>query len=54
MGAEVAGIVASTIDQGGFSTAQELRSHEIHARRTNDPAVMAEHAFAVEDRHFEP
>jgi len=44
---EVAGVVASTIDEGGFSTAQELTPDEVHARRTNDPSVMPDHAFAV-------
>ena len=54
MGAEVAGVVASTIDQGGFSTAHELSPHKIHPRRCNDPSVMLEPAFAVENRHFKP
>ena len=54
MGAEVAGVVASTIDEGGFSAAQELTPDKIHAGRTNDPSVMPDHALAVENRDFEP
>jgi hypothetical protein len=29
MGAEVTGVVARTIDQGGFSTSQELSPHKV-------------------------
>jgi hypothetical protein len=47
-------VVASTIDQGGFATAQELSSHKIHSWRTNDAAVMTDHALAVENRQLEP
>ena len=54
MGTQVAGVVASTIDEGGFSTAQELTPDKVHAWRTNDPSVMPDHAFAVENRDFEP
>src|SRR5262249_26322897 len=44
MGTEVTGVVASAIDEGGFSAAQELTADEVHARRTNDPSVMPDHA----------
>jgi hypothetical protein len=54
MGGQLAGVVAGTIDEGGFSTAHELTPHKIHAWRTNDPSIMADHAFAVENRDFEP
>src|SRR5262249_15222830 len=54
MGTEVTGVVASAIDEGGFSAAQELTADEVHARRTNDPSVMPDHAFAVENGDFEP
>ena len=54
MGAEIAGVVASTIDQGGFSTAHELSPHQIHPWRWNNPAVMPKPALAVENRHFKP
>jgi hypothetical protein len=30
MRAEIAGVIASTIDQSGFSTAHELSPHQIH------------------------
>jgi hypothetical protein len=33
MSTKVAGVVGSTIDQRGFSTAHELCSHKIHPRR---------------------
>ena len=54
MGAKVAGVVASSVDQSGFSTAQELRPHQIHARRGNHAPVMADHTLAVENRQFKP
>ena len=54
MRAQVAGVVAGAVDQGGLSAAQELHPHQIHAGRGNDPAVMADHALAVENRQFEP
>ena len=43
MGAELARIVTGAVDQGGFPPAQELRPHQIQARRIDDPAVMADH-----------
>src|SRR5258708_1898324 len=51
VGTQLAGVVASTIDEGGFSTAQKPTPDKVHARRTNDPSVMPDHAFAVD---FEP
>ena len=54
MGAQLAGVVAGSVDQGGFSTAQELRPHQIHAGRGNDAAIVADHSLAVEHRHFKP
>src|SRR5215471_7433084 len=54
MGAQVTGVVASTIDQGGFSTAHELSPHKIHPRRRNDPSVVLEPSLAIENRHFKP
>ena len=33
MGAEVTGVVAGTVDQGGFSAAHKLGPHKIHPRR---------------------
>ena len=54
MGAEIAGVVTSTIDQRGFSTAHELSPHEIHPWRCDDPSVVLEPALAIENRHFKP
>jgi hypothetical protein len=51
---QLASVVAGPIDESGFSTAHELTPHKIHAGRTNDPSVMPDHAFAVENRDFEP
>jgi hypothetical protein len=52
MSAEITGVVAGTIDQGGFSTAHKLSPHKIHPRRRNDPAVVLESALAIENRYF--
>ena len=54
MGAEVARVGAGAVDQGGLPAAQELRAHQLEARRIDHPAVMAHRAFAVEDRHVKP
>src|ERR1700751_4111077 len=54
MGAEIAGVVASAIDQSGFSTAHELSPHEVHPRRRDDPSVVLKPALAIENRRFKP
>src|ERR1700743_1674239 len=54
MDAEVAGVVASAINQSGFSTAHELSPHEIHPRRRDDASVVLEPALTIENRHFKP
>ena len=50
MGAEIAGVIACSINQGGLSSSHELRSHQVDAWQTNDASVVANHSLAVEDR----
>ena len=54
MCAKVTGIVASAIDQRGFSAAHKLRTHQVHAWRRNNAAIMPDPAFAVENGNFKP
>ena len=54
MSAKLADVVASTIDQSGFSTAKELCPHQIHARRGNHAPIMADHTLAVVKGQFKP
>jgi hypothetical protein len=54
MGAEFAGVIARAVDQGGFRTTSKLGPYQIHSRRGDNAAIVADHSFAVENRHFEP
>ena len=52
--AQVSGVIAGTIDQCRFSTAQERSAYQVHARGRNDPTIMADHSFAIENRQLKP
>src|ERR1700735_730713 len=54
MSTEVAGVVASAIDQCGFSATHERNAHEIYPLKRNHPAVMTDHSLAIENRKLEP
>src|SRR6202161_1469469 len=51
---DVAGVVASAIDQCGFSATHERDAHQIYALRCHHPAVVTDHALAIENRKLEP
>src|ERR1700745_1139759 len=52
--AQVSRVIAGTIDQCRFSTAQKRSAYQIHARGRNDPTIMTNHSFAIEDWQLEP
>src|SRR6516165_7295022 len=52
--AQVSGVIAGTIDQCRFSTAQERSAYQIHASGRNDPTIMTDHSFTIENRQLEP
>ena len=54
MRAQIARVVAGTVDQCGLSAPQELHPHQVHAGRADDAAVMTDHALAVENRQLQP
>ena len=48
MVAEVARVVAGTIEEDGFAAAEELHAHQVHAGRVDDAAVVTDLSLAVE------
>ncbi len=53
--AEIARVVAGTVEEDGFATAEEWHAYQIHAGRIDDDAaVVTDLALAIEDRHIEP
>ena len=52
--AQVAGIIAGTIDQRRFAAAQERGPHQIHSRERDHSAIVADHTLPIENGLMEP
>src|SRR5262249_14722511 len=53
-GGEFVRVLARTVDETRLTAAQERRADQIHTGRLDHAAVVADQAFAVEDRDLQP